>query len=430
MKTLNTLQEITNELHDPKSLDRLIEMLGDKQVVMLGEASHGTSEYYLWRSVITKNLIEKHGFNFIAVEGDWPDCYRINRYIKGYDDAGNSMHSILKKFSRWPTWMWANKEIEQLGEWLNRHNYDISDKNKTGFYGLDVYSLWDSIEAVVEYLEEVDEPAAEKARNAYRCFEAFGYDEDSYAYGAYVPKTCEEEVIGILKEIIYKREHFNDDSEAKFNAEQNAFVVKNAEKYYRTMFSGNAASWNLRDKHMMDTLHKLHEFHGKNSKSIIWAHNTHIGDASYTNMKQNGMFNIGQLAREEMGRDNVALVGFGSYEGSVIAGEAWDAPAEVMAVPKARKDSWEQLLHETGDNDQIIFSEDALRSRLSDEMRGHRAIGVVYDPEYDHMGNYVPTDIVNRYDAFIYINSTSALHPVHTIDIDRNKLPESYPFSY
>jgi erythromycin esterase len=303
-------------LDNSRDLDPLLERVGDARYVMLGEASHGTSEFYLWRTEITKRLIQEKGFSFVAVEGDWPDCYRVNRYIKGMQDSGRSAYEVLHAFSRWPTWMWANKEIVELVEWLKLHN-ESRDK-KAGFYGLDVYSLWESLDSVMQFLQKNYPGSMKSAVEAYRCFEPYGRNVEEYARAtAFIPESCEDEVAEMLIELRRraksKDELRQDGKEAYFNAEQNAVVARNAELYYRTMMKGGAASWNVRDHHMMNTLERLMKFHGKNSKSIVWAHNTHIGDARATDMRRAGMVNLGQLAREQAGRDQVMLVGFGTY---------------------------------------------------------------------------------------------------------------------
>ena len=323
-----------------KDLDALLECIGDAKYVLLGEASHGTSEFYMWRAEITKRLITEKGFSFIAVEGDWPDCYRVNRYAKGMENSGSSAFEVLRAFSRWPTWMWANREIVDLIEWLRSHNKVIEKEDKkVGFYGLDVYSLWESLDTVIQYLQKNYPDAMKSAIEAYRCFEPYGRDVEEYARAtAFIPESCEDEVMDMLIKLRQKtseREEGDgrlkgDGREAYFNAEQNAVVAKNAELYYRTMMHGGVASWNVRDHHMMNTLERLMKFHGTNAKSIVWAHNTHIGDARATDMRQAKMVNLGQLAREQAGRDSVVLVGFGTYKGSVIASKEWGEPMERM----------------------------------------------------------------------------------------------------
>jgi erythromycin esterase len=412
-------------LNDSKDLDPLMERIGDSRIVMLGEASHGTHEYYTWRSAISRRLIEEKGFDFIAVEGDWPDCYRVNRYVKGNDHSDKSPQELIRTFNRWPTWMWGNWEIVSLVEWMKKYNALPSAKKKAGFYGLDVYSLWESLEALVDYLKKRDEPAFEIAEKALNCFQAAGRDEQNYAARA-LTDSCKKEAIDLLHEIRRKAMFYNHDAEASLNATQNAHVAVEAEKYYSNMISFDDKTWNIRDRHMMDTLNRLLEFHGKDSKAIVWEHNTHIGDARFTDMKAEGLFNIGQLARMHYSEKNTVLVGFGSYAGKVIAGDRWGAPMRELDVPPARKNSIEEILHnESAENRMIIFEPEMMDKRFTETIP-HRAIGVVYHPEKERW-NYVPTIMGRRYDAFIYLDETSALHPLH-IKTDKAQVPETYPF--
>jgi erythromycin esterase len=417
------------EISHMADLNILVDKIGEARIVMLGEASHGTHEYYTWRSHITRKLIEKKGFNFIAVEGDWPDCYKINRYIKGKQGAGNSAVEVLKTFDRWPTWMWANWEIAALAEWLANYNKSLHYDQKVGFYGLDVYSLWDSLFAVREYLQKVDPQALQKAEEAFQCFEPYRKDEGtSYAYATkLVPDLCQDEVVDLLREIQKKLPQYDSDEEMVFSTEQNALIAVNAEKYYRAMINGGPHSWNVRDSHMEESLDRLLNFHGPDSKAIVWEHNTHIGDSRATDMTDEGMYNIGELVRSRYAQDEVALVGFGSYKGSVIAGSSWGAPMKVMDVPEARESSWEYLLHKAGHHNQLLFMDDFKDTPFNKQRIGHRAIGVVYRPHYESYGNYVPSILPMRYDAFIFIDETSALHPLH-LEPHNTLMPDTYPF--
>lgn len=426
------IKKQTLPLKGEEDLQPLLDTICDSKIVMLGEASHGTHEYYTWRARISKKLIENYGFNFIAVEGDWPDCYRINRYIKGYENKSAEAQEVLQEFGRWPSWMWANWETAAFAEWLKKYNAGLEESKKTGFYGLDVYSLWESIESIMEYLEKVDPVSLQAAQKAFRCFEPFREGEgQSYAKAAMmVPELCRDEVVALLRKVQEKLPQYDSGYESAFSAEQNAIIAVNAEKYYRTMVQGGGKSWNLRDRHMADTLNRLLNFHGSDAKAIVWAHNTHIGDARATNMATQGMFNIGELARKEHGRDNISLVGFGSYKGTVIAGNEWGAPMQVLTMPEAKKGSWEQLLHDTGSEDKILLlNKVAEGSQLHKKEIGHRAIGVVYHPDYEKYGNYVPSVLASRYDAFIYIDETRALHPLH-IKQKISEVPDTYPFGY
>ena len=363
-------------------------------------------------------------------------------------DSGGSAYDVLYSFNRWPTWMWANKEIIELIEWLRKYNEKLPEDQKIGFYGLDVYSLWESMESVIKYLQRVDPQAIRTAIKAYHCFEPYGKSVEDYARAtAFVPESCEDEIIDMLIELRSKSNQYKSDGvghrEEYLNAEQNAIVAKNAELYYRKMMQGGTSTWNIRDSHMMDTLKRLMEFYGKDNddaKSIVWAHNTHIGDARQTDMADNNMINIGQLVREHASEKNVVLVGFGTYKGSVIAAREWGEKMERMYVPSAVEGSWDSLLHEqsNGSNSFLVFKEqDSKKYKeqfLSEEeirtKRSQRAIGVVYNQAYERYGNYVPTRLTKRYDAFLHIDETHALHPLYmpeTKEDDKEDLPETFP---
>jgi len=427
---LKFVRELARPLELGADLDPLLNEIGDAHYVLLGEASHGTSEYYTWRRTISQRLILEKGFSFIAVEGDWPDCYRVNRYVKGYNDSGRSAREVLHAFDRWPTWMWANEEVVELVEWLREYNDGRPEEKKVGFYGLDVYSLWESMYAILDYLHRVDPSALPAAWRAFRCFEPYGEDVQEYARATrFVANSCEDEAVTLLRELRRKApEYKKDGREAQFAAEQNALVLKNAEAYYRAMVRGGPESWNIRDRHMTETLERLMRFHGASGRGIVWEHNTHIGDARHTDMVEDGTVNVGQLVRERHGAEGVVLVGFGSYEGSVIAGREWEAPMERMPVPPAREDSWEDVLHQAGEEDKLLLLASTTPTPEMLRPRGHRAIGVVYHPEYEHFGNYVPTVLPRRYDAFLYLNRTEALHPLHDVKPrEGGEVPETYP---
>ncbi len=424
---LNNVSKYLHPFTDNSHLDPLIESIGESQFVLLGEASHGTHEYYTWRAQISKRLIQEKGFKVIAVEGDWPDCYRINRWIKGLDTDEKTITDVLKSFDRWPTWMWANWEIASFASWLRSHNDPLEYDNKTGFYGLDVYSLWDSLDIMVDYLEKEDPETAKLARNAFQCFEPFKA-RDSYAsvFSSARP-GCREHVIKLLKEVRQNLHKYNTEEEAGLNAEINALVMANAEKYYKAMAGFGEESWNVRDSHMMETLETLVHFHGADTKVIIWEHNTHIGDARATDMADDGLVNVGQLTRELYEEIGVYLVGFGSYSGTVIAGDHWGGPMKIMNVPQAVKGSVEETLHQIdGDNKLLIFKDNKELQDAFSRRTGHRAIGVVYRPDRER-GNYVPSVLSKRYDAFIHLDKTRALHPLK-IDPDGHKIPDTYPF--
>jgi erythromycin esterase-like protein len=425
----DVLRRSARRLATDADLDPLMQRIGDARIVMLGEASHGTSEYYTWRDRLSRRLIQEAGFSFIAVEGDWPDCYRVNRFVRGMADSGASPYDVLHAFERWPTWMWANREAETLIEWLHGWNLRQPPDRRAGFYGLDVYSLWDSMHAVLDYLDRVDPDAAQRARRAYGCFDPYEQDVQEYALATKaVPTSCEDEAVRTLQELRRNAPQYREDGrEGFFNAEQNALIARNAELYYRTMVRGGSTSWNVRDTHMLETLERLLAHHGPTARAIVWEHNTHIGDARATDMARAGMVNIGQLAREKWGARDVVLVGFAGYEGSVIAANAWEAPMERMRVPPARAGSWERLLHDTVGDDALLLTHELHDVAGADEPRGHRAIGVVYHPERERFGNYVPTIMPARYDALLYLERTSALRPLHVRERIDAELPETWP---
>jgi erythromycin esterase-like protein len=423
------VRRIALPLTGPSDLEPLIDRIGDARYVLLGEASHGTSDYYQWRARISQWLIREKGFSFIAVEGDWPDCYRINRYVKGLEKSGASAREVLENFLRWPTWMWANLEIEAFTEWLRRHNDETSPNKRVGFYGLDVYSLWDSLYAVLGYLRQAEPSLLPAARRALACFEPYGEDVQQYARAtSLVPTSCEDEVVDLLMALRSKEPRFHmDGREEYFTAEQNALVAKNGEAYYRAMIRGGPDSWNLRDRHMTETLNRLMRHHGPDAKCIVWEHNTHIGDARFTDMVDEGMFNVGQLIRQQHSMEGVFLVGFGSYRGSVVAARDWESPTERMQVPAAREGSWEDVLHQAGPTNKLLLLRELRRREEFVEKRGHRAIGVVYHPEYEQYGNYVPTVLPRRYDAFCYLDETRGLHPIE-LHPAMEKIPETFPW--
>ena len=416
------------ELTDEASLDPLMERIGESRVVLLGEASHGTSEFYAWRDRITRRLVREKGFRFVAVEGDWPDCFRLNRFVKGSSAHGRTARDVLHTFERWPTWMWANEEVVTLAEWMRGHNDGVDPARRVGFYGLDVYSLYDSMEAVIRYLEGVDPVAAARARDAYGCFDPYEGNVEEYAMATMVvPSSCEEEALRMLAELRTRRLPDDvDDAEAHFDAEQNALVAANAEKYYRAMIRGGGASWNVRDRHMTETLARLMDFHGPDAKAVVWEHNTHVGDARATDMAGAGMVNVGQLARERWGGE-VVIAGFSSHRGSVIAGKRWGAEMERMPVPEAREGSWEDILHAAAGRDALLLTDAIDDVPGSMEPRGHRAIGVVYHPERERHGNYVPTVLPYRYDAVLYIDESRALSPLHLRPHLDGEPPETFP---
>lgn len=417
-------------LHCEKDLQPLLDRIGDARIVMLGEASHGTHEYYTWRTYLTKRLIEEKGFQFIAVEGDWPDCYALNRYVKGHGNAKETAVEVLQSFRRWPAWMWANWETATLIEWLKTHNAGLTTGKMVGFYGLDMYSLRESLEYIHQYLKHKDPDALDEALDAFRFVEPYMRDErGSYAFASQmVPGLREEEILQMLKSARQKPLGHTIEHENAFGLEQNALVALNAERYYRVMLKGGVEGWNIRDRHMADTLERLMRFHSDDAKVVVWGHNTHIGDARFTDMEDEGMSNLGQMMRSAYGKENVALVGFGSYQGTVIAAPQWSAPMQVMQMPPARIGSWEYLLHLSGAHHKLLLMNDfAQNGVFTQNQIGHRAVGVVYHPEYERKGNYIPSVLPWRYDAFVYLEETRALRPL-PVRLDRDQIPDTFPF--
>ncbi|HSU79112.1 MAG TPA: erythromycin esterase family protein [Candidatus Angelobacter sp.] len=404
------------EFRNPLDFDPLIHAIGEAKLVLLGEASHGTSEFYTTRVELTKRLISEKKFRFISVEGDWPASYKVNQYIKGHPDAPQSARDILNSFDRWPTWMWANEEIIPLLDWLKAYNMDKPYNERVGFYGMDLYSLWESMETILKYLEKIGSRDIEKAKKVLTCFHPHDRKAQDYgAHAAFFSEDCIEEVVELLMTIQKNKTFYTDDEEEQLNLEMNAMVTVDAEAFYRAMVQGGPESWNIRDRHMTDCLIKLMTFHGDQAKGVVWEHNTHVGDARATTMEADGEVNVGQLVREHFGEKNVFIVGFSSYQGTVIASQAWGDPFKVMVVPPAAAESWETLFHQAKPTDQyIIFKKEDLPFQL---IKGHRAIGVVYEPRYEKFGNYVQTNLAKRYNAFIFHDQTNALHPLEVANV-------------
>ncbi len=394
-------------------LSSLIEAIGDARIVLLGEASHGTSEFYTTRAELSKRLIEEKGFTLIAVEGDWPASQSINKFIKGFDHDNKDTKEVLKGFNRWPTWMWANEETENFISWLKLRNESIPDK-KVGFYGIDIYSLWESLDEVISFLKKTDPSGIELefAKRAISCFEPYNRHPETYALSSLqISEACIDEVAKLLKTIRAHEDNFKDREESDLNLKINAMVARNAEEYYRAMVRSDELSWNIRDEHMVEAINEIMDYHGKDAKIVIWEHNTHIGDASATDMGAAGMINVGQLLRQQNRKEDVFAVGFGTYEGTVIAAHEWGANRKKLVVPPAKRDSWEDVLHQAGKGDKILIFTNENHLIFSDWI-GHRAIGVVYQPEFEAYGNYVPSKISDRYDSFIFLDKTNALSPL------------------
>lgn len=410
-----------------EDLDPLLDRIGDARCVLIGEASHGTHEYYAWRAALTRRLIAERGFAFVAVEGDYPDCRRVGRSVTLAPGAPADPRDTLDAYERWPTWMWANEETVKFCRWLRGHNAGLPPDERAGFYGLDVYSLWESLRAVVDHLADHRPEYLETALEAYRCFEPHGEDPQAYGWNtALVPDGCADEVLALLTRL---RRTVPDagagDLADAFDARQNAEVAANAERYYRAMIGGGPESWNVRDVHMADTLDRLVEFHEAErgeGKAVVWAHNTHVGDARATDMAAAGMVNLGQLARERQGRDQVVAIGFAGGPGEVVAAPRWGGPMEVMQVPPPASGSLEEVLAESElHRGMFIVPPEPDKPSFLTRTLGHRAIGVVYDPDRDRR-QYVPTRLADRYDALCWFRITTALEPLHLEAARRGEL--------
>ncbi len=420
--------------------DALLEMVGDARLVLLGEASHGTHEFYRERARITKRLIGELGFAAVAVEGDWPDADRVSRYVQGAGEDGDA-EEALRGFRRFPTWMWRNAEVLDFVGWLRAHNESLpSDQAGVGFYGLDLYSLNASMEAVVAYLDEVDPGAAARARERYECLHPFAQDSSGYGQAVLLgaSEPCRRRV---LEQLVELRRHAGDylrtdglpAEDSYFLAEQNATVVADAEEYYRTMFGGPAPSWNLRDRHMADTLDRLQVHlarHGGEGRIVVWEHNSHVGDARSTEMTQRGELNLGQLVRERHGRDTV-LVGFTTNTGTVTAASEWGGEAERKRVRPALADSYEALLHATGIPAFLLCPLGSSSSgRALREPRLQRAIGVIYRPESERASHWFAACVSQQFDALVHIDVTRAVEPLErTGEWELGEPPETYPTS-
>lgn len=417
---LQEIRDNSERLRSSDDLESLIQSLKNSNYVLLGEATHGTSEFYRYRYSITRKLVETQKISFIGVEGDWPTCYKINQYVKNRSDKTG--HQVLSEVDRWPAWMWSNWEMLEFIEWLREYNKGRSEEEKVGFYGLDVYSLNKSIDKVVEYLEEVDPGAAEDARKAYKCFGPTKEGADYAEKIRMVPEDCRDEVVDILSKLRRKQFEYEErEGQNFFDAEQNALVAKNAESYYRALTEADSNSWNIRDRHMAETLYRLMDNEGAEARCIVWAHNSHVGDSDATDMPSRGQLNLGSLVRERH-KEETSIVGFSTYRGEVIAADYWGDEAEEKEVPPAREGSYDYLLHRALGEDGIVYLEDA--DGLKAE-KGHRAIGVVYHPENED-GNYIPTELADRYDYLIHVDSSSVLHPIKEGGEDEE--PEMYPW--
>lgn len=410
----------------PLTLDPLIDAARDKQLVLLGESTHGTAEYYTLRAEISQRLIEEHGFSFIAVEGDWVSLARLNRYVKHKPGAAQSARAALLELDQWPHWMWANEEFAAFGEWLHDFNRDRAPEDRVGIYGMDVYAPWAAMDAVIEWFAANAPQRLAEIESHYEMFGQFRGDPHRYVHAAAVDSSGREGVSAARTLMMQaweeaSNEPANEAGESgtpdrtarnhAFFAKQAAAVVEGAEQFYR---ESGTQSWNRRVDHMAETVDRLRQHYGEDATGIVWAHNTHIGDASATAMARSGQYNIGQLARQTYGRDRVFLTGFATDHGAVLAARHWEGEIETMPIPRPKPGSFEAILHdlELGDALLTFPRPDELPQPLQAAL-DHRAIGVIYMPPAERSRNYVPTIPALRYDALIYLRATTPLTPLH-----------------
>ena len=436
---IRSIRENAHAVTDSRrDYEPLMELVGNSRFTLLGEASHGTHDFYHTRAQITQWLIKEKGYSAVAVEADWPDAHRVNRYVQGRSDDADAVEA-LGSFKRFPTWMWRNTDVVEFIAWLREYNDDLPEgSRKVGFYGLDLYSLHASARAVLDFLDKVDPEAAQRARYRYACFEHFGEDTQAYGYAARfgLSKSCEDEVVNQLVEMQKRAADLANrdghlDPDAFFIAEQNARLVANAERYYRSMFESQIGSWNLRDQHMVETLDALVNHLGaRSAKVALWAHNSHLGDARATQMGASGELNVGQLVRQRHGEDTV-LVGFTTHTGTVTAASNWDGPAERKRVRAALSGSYESLFHAAGVSNFLLILRGAtwLSGVLNQEML-ERAIGVIYLPESERVSHYFQARLANQFDAVIHLDETRAVEPLErTSQWEAGEFPETYPFA-
>lgn len=414
---------------DRADLAPLLERIGEARVVLLGEATHGTHEFYRLRARITRELVERKGFTIIAAEADWPDAARIDHFVRDLEHPAPDWIA----FTRFPTWMWRNHEVRELVDWLRERNRGLPEDRRVGFYGLDLYSLHTSIAAVLAYLDDVDPETATIARQRYGCLTPWQADPPAYGLAALSARyrSCEGDVVAMLQELLDRRlANLGRDAERYFDAVQNARLVMQAERYYRAMYYGGAQSWNLRDTHMFQTLRRVLQMRGPESRAVVWAHNSHLGNAAATEMGARGELNVGQLCREELGT-NVYAIGFGTDHGTVAAASDWGAPMEVKQVRASHPRSYERICHETGIANFLVGlrpgapSRDALRAALM-EPRLERAIGVIYRPETELASHYFQAHLPLQFDEYAWFDESRAVQPLLSREVAG--MPETYPF--
>lgn len=431
---LEAIRHAARPLHSADDIGAIARHIGSAETVLLGEATHGTHEFYRLRAALSQRLIADNGFDAIAVEADWPDALRLGRYATGGNSAPDSVDAALAGFIRFPRWMWRNEEVRRLARWLRRHNDGQAEPGRrAGFFGLDLYSLRSSMQAVIEHLQRSDPEAAREARRRYDCFDGLAVEPQRYGQAAHFGLTqdCEREVMRQLRSLVEGTRA--GDADEAFYAEQNARLVVNAERYYRTMFDGRTDSWNLRDSHMADTLAALRRHlaarHGRPARIVVWAHNSHVGDSRATAFAQHGQWNLGQLVREraqDFGR--TFLLGFTTHTGSVAAASDWNEPVEWKVVRPSLAGSVERLLHDTGIERFLLPLGGAAIPALA-EPRLHRAIGVIYRPDTERHSHYYEAVPARQFDAVVHLDETRALTPLDPAPAwPKQAEPETFPF--
>lgn len=433
------LQAVAHSLYGGSGqYDGLLERIGNARLVLIGEASHGTHEFYRERAAITRRLISEKGFDAVAVEADWPDAYRVNRFVRGRGEDADANGALLG-FQRFPTWIWRNTDVLGFVEWLHAHNRELPPEQAAGFYGLDLYSLYGSIAAVLAYLERVDPVAAARARERYSCFDHLAEDGQSYGYAVHfsLQPSCEDEAVAQLSELHHRAamrvpEDERAQGEGLFFVEQNARLVYNAERYYREMFRGRVSSWNLRDSHMMETLLALDEHLSQQrrrpARLVVWAHNSHLGDARATEMREYGEYNLGQLVREKYG-DAARSIGCSTYAGTVTAAADWDEPAERMLVRPGLPGSYEALFHACGlGNFWMDLTHAGEAAELLRGPRLQRALGVVYRPHTERLSHYFHVSLSRQFDLLLHFDQSRAVKPLDLSSHWRaGEVPETFP---
>jgi len=415
------------------TIDAIAERAARARVVLIGEASHGTQDFYAMRADVTRRLVTAHGFRAVALEADWPDTSRAHRYVTGRSDDATAMQA-LADFRRFPAWMWRNESVREFVDWLADFNRSVETSERAGLFGLDLYSLHASIEAVLAYLDQVDPSAAARARSRYSCFEYFGDSAQGYGYAVtHGAESCEDEVVAALidlrrQALALPLQGGQAADEAFFSAEQNARLVMNAERYYRAMYRGRESTWNLRDMHMADTLDALiKRMPGADAGIVVWAHNSHLGDARATDMSRRGEINVGQIVRERYGR-NVFSIGFSTYDGTVTAASDWDAPMLRKQVRPGLPGSYERTFHDYGE---ARFWIDLAERDVARELEGpllQRAIGVIYRPETERRSHYFEAHLPAQFDLLIHLDRTDALRPLDLwAGWDEGEPPETWP---